>query len=764
MSSRKRALLTLLLCTGLGALHVARASAQEESAEERKRRELRESLGIKEKKNPPKSDGDEQPESEGSQTSKEESEEKQDDQTKHAANVHVTNYVDDMRRMLQIKCASCHKAGGSAAGTKLHFTGRAFTDYKAVLPFINRSNPAKSSLLTKSEGLAHMGGKPLPKGSAGHAALLRWIKAGAPYKQPEATGEAGDKTRAQATPAARKSPPRTRPPKRRAPKTAPPKAADAEPQSWGEVSKQAPSDKPTQPQPTQPRPAAQARTKEAEAKAPAAPTATPFSPEVHRLLTNACGSCHAEGQFAGGTSYLVPSDPHAHFVAARSLVTPGNASKSKLYTRALGSEHAAGAIFTEDSEEAKLIAKWIDEGAHELVQAGAAGSDDANTPPATSSQSDNSAEVAQRANSDHPPQQSKPAHGASPHGSSPHAAGHGGLSLMSHPILGTLTLNGRFDLNYERRNYNDNPFSSDANDVLRSYHHFVFLTRQSEQDPVTIKLEMLTLQFWEISMDLSPTDWPVQVSTTLGKILVPFGAEPLFHQTYGGLAGFDQRVMPTVFAREGIKLDAQTEWQDFTFAADLYAIAGYQLRQPDGELNLQSDFAPLEEVRLGFGLRLGAAYGPISAWYSAYLNKLGFGRQLFMQALDVALWRPRGIEVLEHFSLGAGFVRADVSGGEDEGYGGPNADYYHFASYFQLRFYPVAWLYLQYRQGLRTFTNRRGFYIDETDLTAADASTHNIGISARYRGLSVGLFHFWNLEKTDEVLDDFTRLVVAYDF
>ena len=66
----------------------------------------------------------------------------------------------------------------------------------------------------------------------------------------------------------------------------------------------------------------------------------------------------------------------------------------------------------------------------------------------------------------------------------------------------------------------------------------------------------------------------------------------------------------------------------------------------------------------------------MSLWYSPYFNTLGFGRRLFLQALDVAVWRPRGIKILEDFSFGAGLLRGDVSGGSEQGYGGSGADYY----------------------------------------------------------------------------------------
>ena len=71
---------------------------------------------------------------------------------------------------------------------------------------------------------------------------------------------------------------------------------------------------------------------------------------------------------------------------------------------------------------------------------------------------------------------------------------------------------------------------------------------------------------------------------------------------------------------------------------------------------------------------------------------------------------------------------------------------------------------MQYRQGLRTFDNRRGVIVDDTRLTSADGSTHNFGVVARYRGLTVGVYYFINLEKVDEVPDDLFRVSLAYDF
>jgi len=100
----------------------------------------------------------------------------------------------------------------------------------------------------------------------------------------------------------------------------------------------------------------------------------------------------------------------------------------------------------------------------------------------------------------------------------------------------------------------------------------------------------------------------------------------------------------------------------------------------------------------------------------------------------------------------------DVSGG------GPGPDYYHFASYFRLRYYLTDLAFLQYRQGLRTFNNRRGVILDDTRLTREDGSAHNFGLVSRHGPLSFGFYYFFNLEKADEVDDDFLRITGTYDF
>lgn len=325
-----------------------------------------------------------------------------------------------------------------------------------------------------------------------------------------------------------------------------------------------------------------------------------------------------------------------------------------------------------------------------------------------------------------------------------------------------LSLHGRFDLLFQRDGYSDDPFG-DGQEHIRNYHHFLFLSRSAKDDPFGIDVELIDLTFYEISFTHRPEGEPWRFSVRGGKLLVPFGPEPLFHTAYGGRIGFDQKLMPALWSRLSTRVSFDYELRSLGVHVrnDVYAVQGYRLPAQDAVLNLQADF---DDAGFGFGDRLGVAWGPLTGWYSLYGNSLGFGRRVFMQALDAEAYRWPDIPVLEYVAVGLGAMRADVSGGEDEGYGGPGEDYYHFATYFQVRVFPLDWLQVQYRQGLTTFDNRRGTFRDTTRLDERDNATHNLGVVARYRGFSAGLSHAWNLEQKNEIDDDYLRLMVAYDF
>jgi hypothetical protein len=609
--------------------------------------------------------------------------------------------------LLMQGCQVCHRAGGPGGATHLVLTGDAAADYPAVRALVNPSSPAASPLLVKSSGQMHGGGAPWPADGDAHARVLAWITKGAhldggPAAPPPAIASA---------PAPHAPPPH--------PSAAAP-VAGATPEATAPVPAQAPAPVP------------------AAAPAPAA-SPVPSSAGIDDLLMSACAGCHNPRGLAAATRLLLSGDAAVDEAAARALVDRAAPARSLLVTKASGELHGGGVVLPPGDPRLARLTAWAESVAAPAA-VGPAGLSAARAAPPAAPRTD-VVTSASRAREEGAPAASAPRIGSS------------GLLLPA-----GFFLNGRFDLNYERQHFNGNPWADGSVAALRSYHHFLFLSRESATDPLGLSIEMLTLQFWEAHVRFGGHGRPWRLLLGGGKIIVPFGADPLVHQSYGGLAGFDQRILPPVWAVEGAAARFTFERRRLVITDDAYVVRGYALPRADSVLNLQNDFSPTDDVRLGWGNRLGIAWFCASAWYSAYVNTLGFGRLLFMQAGDLTIARPRPIPVLGHFSAGAGLLRADVSGG------GAGLDYYQFGSYFQLRYHPTDWLLFQYRQGLRTFNNRRGLYLDETRLSPEDMSTHNFAAIARYRGLTFTLAYFLLFEKAGEIPNDFLRASVAYDF
>ncbi len=615
--------------------------------------------------------------------------------------------------VLMAKCGSCHKVGGSGGRSKLILSADVAASFEVARAQVDPSKAATSPLLRRGTGEKHA--KAIASPSVEYDLFLKWIETGARRGNAAAKAAIADG---------------------QAKSAAVPQASVAAP---------VPA---VPPAPVEPVPA--------ETSAPADGSAAVqsagvfFVPSVHQALVQGCASCHGADGMAASTTYGVDSAPLTHYASARRNVIPGDPDASALVAKARGEGHGAGVILSDGSPELQLLRSWIASGA--VAEPSATDSSAAQVQPTAASRV--TADGTQAATASATP-------GDAPH---PHATmrGVGGdLRTMfgsGLPLFAGFRLNGRFDLNYERRDYRDQPLFKGGRNAIQVYHNFLFLSWQEKDSPLSFTAELITLQLWELAYRLSPKHWPVRLTAKAGKLLVPFGSDPLYHHNYGGLAAFDQRMLPIIWAREGVQLSTYARVGPFAFNHDLYAVAGHALRQQDAVLNLQSDLAALDDAQIAIGNRLGASYGPASLYYSVYYNDLRFDRRLVLQALDAQLWKLRGVPFLQDFTFSAGAMRADVTGG------GSGRDYYHFASYFMVRYFPVDWLFIQYRQGIQNYDNRRGVIQDDTRWTVADASAHNVGVVARYHGLSFGVFHFWNLERADEVDDDFTRVSLAYEF
>jgi hypothetical protein len=629
-------------------------------------------------------------------------------------------------------CRACHVAGGSAAASRLVLDGNAAHDHAAVRRLVDVGAPRRSLLLLKATGNQHGGGATLAAGSDPYRRLVQWIAAGAALSARPADADVAAAPASASASATRPRPARpaaTRPHPLPVPVAAPAPAV-AVPESAAP-----------------PQAVASTAAAPESATAPAGPPAVAVA--LHQELVRACLPCHRQGAPAGVTRYRLTGDLSGDLAASRTFVDLVARQPGALGSKAAGQTHGGGALWPPGGPGAQALAAWI-----------SAGAPDREAPPATtSSAAAPAAPAAPAPVSVAPaPPPATPVPGAGPPaagpGAPPHGHGHGhGLTFGD-----SFTLNGRFDVNLERRGFEGDPFDDAGKTALTSYHHFLFLGRQSVDDPFLFTAELLSLEFYEAGLRVGPRGRSWRLHLRAGKLLVPFGNEPLFHQSYGGHAGFDQRVLPAVWASEGLAASGLARLRWLTLTGDLYGVRGHALRRAGDVLNLQSDISPGDDARPALGLRLGAAVGPFTGYYSGYFNPLGHDRRLYMQALDLSLWRLRGLPVLDRLVLGMGVLRADVSGG------GAGADYYHFASYWLARAYACDWLYLQYRQGLRTFDNKRNLTFDARRRGREDGSTHNFTLAARYRGLVVSLSYYLNLEKADEVDDDLARLAVAYEF
>lgn len=726
LRSRIFILLAVLVSLGVSA-SVAASGSTSPSEELRKREALRKKLGLPPAQDPPPKAEEPPPEPD----QPEPQDEPDPDEDEPAAGAETSDPSDApggesskpktprvtykrVHRLLQSGCASCHKAGSSAGGTGLVLTGDADADYRSARKFTRRSSPKDSPLLTKGAGQSHGGGGPYPVGSSQYETILAWIESGTPR------GGGSSKAVAVApTPPATSPEPRpVSPPARSRSRSKPP-------------GKPTPEAVATELAPAQP----------SEAHS-AAPEEDPFV-EVHGTLVSRCGGCHAPGKSAGSGRFVLRGTLEADRATVLALVDAQDPPASLLLTKGAGVQHGGGPSMPVDSEDYAQVLAWISAGARGPASAEEQAGSDGSTRPQVDAMTSAS-----------PPAPSRLGDGTAlpeeQYGSN-----------LPFSLPGNLRLNGRLDFSYERRDVKNHPFAEGGRNALATYHHFLFLSRSGAKDPFGFNVELLTRQFWEFNARWKPKRADVQLMWRAGKILVPFGDEPLFHVSYGGRTGFDQELLPVVWALPGAAFNIQGQAGPVSIGNDLYVVQGHGQRSPDAVLNLQSDISPLDDVNIAVGDRIGVSYTPFTAWYSFQFTPLGNGRLLFMQAIDAEFWRWRGVPVMENLVVGVGAMRADVSRGQA---GGVGNDYYHFGSYGYARYSIIDELSVQYRAGLKTFDNRRGVFFDDTRIDERDRGSHNVAVTGRYRGCYAMMQFFWNLEKANEQDDDFLRLTVGYEF
>lgn len=314
--------------------------------------------------------------------------------------------------------------------------------------------------------------------------------------------------------------------------------------------------------------------------------------------------------------------------------------------------------------------------------------------------------------------------------------------------FGNIKINGKFDLAFESREFNTNPLQGKPS--LINYHHFVFLTWRKKDSKFFFTSEVVERYFYEFGAKIDP------ISLKFGKILVPFGPDPLFHKSYGGLVGFDQKFLPVVWSEHGIDVSYTYKGKDFGLINEIYIVNAP--RGDQSKVFLPNAPSSLDKFAVGDRITIGVS--KIMIFLSGYFNQYRSKYNYIMGAADVSLpYGFFGTGILERFSLSAGVLRANVEGD-------PNkvGKYFHFADYLRLGVMLPMNLEFRFISGTKTIQNYEGLVYDKSTADENDTTSFNFALIYRREGFSTQFQYIINMEGRYERKDDLFRVMVGYEF
>lgn len=84
-----------------------------------------------------------------------------------------------------------------------------------------------------------------------------------------------------------------------------------------------------------------------------------FAADVHPALVDGCAACHAPGASAGDTDLVLTDVADDDLPGVLELVDLARPESSRLLTKAAGTSHVGGAVFTPGGPEYATILAWI---------------------------------------------------------------------------------------------------------------------------------------------------------------------------------------------------------------------------------------------------------------------------------------------------------------------------------------------------------------------------------------------------------------------
>jgi hypothetical protein len=92
-------------------------------------------------------------------------------------------------------------------------------------------------------------------------------------------------------------------------------------------------------------------------------SALSFATPVYGLLVAACQPCHAQGEPAGTTLFLLTGDQMVDYASVSRFVDVSAPASSRLLVKMSGRGHGGGTLYAAGTPEYQAVLRWIQEGA-----------------------------------------------------------------------------------------------------------------------------------------------------------------------------------------------------------------------------------------------------------------------------------------------------------------------------------------------------------------------------------------------------------------
>ncbi len=268
--------------------------------------------------------------------------------------------------------------------------------------------------------------------------------------------------------------------------------------------------------------------------------------------------------------------------------------------------------------------------------------------------------------------------------------------------------------------------------------HFLFFLKVKASEKTSFMGEFADKNFFSVDYKSSEL-----LTTSFGKILVPFGDTRFFHHFYGGVQGYSGKgvMLQNIWSSPGLNMN----WNFKANSLDTFVIRGF--KESNGTVSLQD---AAETKTFAAGARWTASFenkytlitSAINTDYLGHLSVLLGGFDFYT---DYGAFHS---ELFRTIRISAGVANAWIESEPD--------NYQRRGDYLQLA--TNTWAPAEVRIRYGTYIN------DSRTITGKDVHNFNIGMSVPVDVMKVLFEYQWNYEAVDEYDNDVARIMVSLDF